>query len=180
MIRYYLNLPVPPELSARVSLFERKWQGSAKSDPHITLVIPRLLQPNKTEAELIRKLENALAKVPVFPIRLTGLGHFSDKRVIHIGIERTQEFGRCHEAAMQAITDLLEPPNGEHADISHPHITLAARLTPANSEKAWQEARTQEWSGDFLCDRVQLLRLTPRDPRWSIVAIFPLCVADGS
>lgn len=37
---YYLNIPVPTELSLRVSAFERKWRGSAKSDPRITMIIP--------------------------------------------------------------------------------------------------------------------------------------------
>lgn len=171
---YYLNIPVPTDLSERVSAFERKWQGTTKSDPHITLVIPRLLIAGRSEAELVSRLETTLVTVPEFQIRMTGSDYFGKKRVVHIRVEHSPEFAGCHEAAMQAVADLLEPATGGHASLSHPHITLATKLSPEKGEKAWQEALAQEWSGEFRCDRVQLLRMAPTDVRWVIAATLPL------
>ncbi|MCW3054252.1 MAG: 2-5 ligase superfamily [Chthonomonadales bacterium] len=173
-MRYYLNIPVPTELSERVRAFEQRWQGSAKSDPHITLVIPRLLLPGQSEADLVSRLETALSTLPAFPIRLLGLGYFGKKSVLHVGVERSPEFARCHEAAMHAVEGILEPPTGEHASISHPHLTLATKLSPKKGEQAWQAALPQDWSGEFVCDRVQLLRIGSRDSRWIVVATLPL------
>jgi len=173
-MRYYLNIPVPGDLAARVSAFEQRWQGSAKSDPHITLVIPRLLLPGQSEADLVSRLEAALSTLPAFPIHLLGLSHFGNKRVLHIGVERSVAFARCHEAAMRAVEGVLEPPSGEHASISHPHITLATKLSPQKGEQAWQAALPQDWSGEFMCDRVQLLRIGPRDAHWIVVATLNL------
>jgi len=171
---YYLNIPVPTDLSERVSAFEQKWQGSAKSDPHVTLVIPRLLLADRSEQDLIARLEIAFATVPAFPIHMTGLDYFGRKSVVHIGVERSPAFAYCHEIAMQAVEEFLAPSAGEHASISHPHVTLATRLSPEKGERAWQEALPQNWSGGFLCNQVQLLRIGPRDARWIVVATLPL------
>ncbi|MCW3098432.1 MAG: 2-5 ligase superfamily [Chthonomonadaceae bacterium] len=172
-MRYYLNIPVPADLSERVSAFEQKWQGTSKSAPHITLVIPRLILPGSSEADLVSQLESALSTLPAFPIRMLGLDYFGNKTVIHIPVDRSAEFALCHETAMDAVEGILEPPTGEHASISHPHITLATKLSPEKGERAWQEALTQDWSGDFVCNRVQLLRIGPRDPHWIVVATLP-------
>ena len=174
-MRYYLHIPVPVDLSGRVGAFEQRWQGSAKSEPHITVVIPRLLSAGSSEAELAARLESALAAVPAFPIRMTGVDYFGSKSVIHIAVERSPEFTYCHETAIHAVEDLLEPSTGEHASISHPHITLAARLSPEKGERALREALTQDWYGEFPCDHVHLLRIAPRDARWRIAAVLPLC-----
>jgi 2'-5' RNA ligase len=173
-MRYYLNIPVPADLSERVSAFEQRWQGTSKSAPHITLVIPRLLIVGKNEADLVSRLECALSTLPAFPVRLFGIDYFGNKRVIYIRAERSPEFARCHEAAMNAVEGFLEPATGEHASISHPHITLATKLSPEKGEQAWQEALAQDWSGEFVCDQVQLLRIGPRDTRWAITATLPL------
>jgi len=171
---YYLNIPVPTDLSERVSAFERRWQGSAKSDPHVTLVIPRPLIVGRSEAELVARLESAMAVVPAFPIRRTGIAYFGNKSVVHIGVERSPAFAYCHEIAMQAVEQFLAPSAGEHASISHPHVTLATKLSPERGEKALIEALAQDWSGEFPCDRVQLLRIAPRDARWKVIADFIL------
>lgn len=176
-MRYYLNIPVPPELRAQVKAVEQRWQPKpSKSDPHITLLSPRSLNPGASEEALIAGLMEAFTEVEPFIVSMTGIDDLgSDKTIICIRVERSAPLAYCYENAMLATQDLLAPNPEDYANFYKPHITLAKRIPPRYREAAWMEISAREWSGRaFTCREVQLLRMAPKDAYWSVLASMPL------
>ena len=173
-MQYYLNTPPPFSLLKRLSILERAWQIQGASPPHLTLVNPRKLLPEKTERELVAHLYEVRQKVRSFPVRLLGVGSFNEKENIHVCVERTEALVHCHEELTQVANVFLAPRSDAYANMPHPHISIVNHLAMEQREAAWQALSKELFSETFPCTHIQLMRRGPSDQKWILVCSFTL------
>ena len=172
-MRYYIHIPLPKKLKEKIAAIEFQYQGENKSEPHITLVPPLELLEGKSEQELINAINLVAEACPYpFPITQKKIGYFGNKDTIFIGVERSPELLKLHGALRQAVSGILEPPDGPFADLPTPHITLAAHLSPEQGERAWEELRNKDLRDQFVCGSVVLLRKSQADKCWQFAERF--------
>lgn len=173
-MRYYLNIPLPKTLEDQIKQIEKQWQGDSRSDPHITIIVPREAQSEIDEAKMIKDICEALIEVHPFLIILGKVGYFGDKSVIYLSIARTSELVRCHSTLVKCLEPFLEKNDSQFSNLPIPHITLATRLNGEKAEAAWQELKDLSLGPSFLCQQIKLLKIDSGKPRWRIVRSFPL------
>ncbi len=165
---YYVYIALPARLSRRVAAIGKRYQSSTRSEPHITLVIPRTLASGKSERDVVRELREAAAHIAPCRITYRGVGYFGNKDFIHVPVHRTRALRSCHDACVRAVKGLFE--TGRPDPFSRPHITLAGRFTPEDGNKAWQVLKRKIFDGQFLCKEILLWRRRTTDPRWRLVS----------
>lgn len=162
--RYFIAI-VPPAPVFDQALALKKYfrdqygsKAALNSPPHITLHMP-FNWKQKKEPELCKRLTLFSAGRSRFKIRLAGFSCFQP-RVIFIRVcdnPVLQEFQRELESFCRRELNLF---NAQYQDRPfHPHLTVAFRdLKKVAFEQAWEEFRQRDFEGDFLTDRITLLR----------------------
>lgn len=173
-MRYYLNATPPPPLMNRFLVLERRWQKQSASLPHLTIVSPRILLPNKSEDELVMEIINATQHISKFPIRLMRIGSFNDKENIHACVERTQEIVACHRKLLEATQGILAPATGLYTHLEHPHITISDHIANDQREAAWDALSRETFEDTFTCEHIHLMRRGEHDHTWTTVFSYPL------
>lgn len=165
---YYVYIALPAGLTSRVAAIATRYQSTARSDPHITLVIPRKIAHRKREHELVRALREAAGTLAPHRITYQGVAYFGRKDFIYVPVRRTRELTLCHEACIRAVRGILEPSRPER--FRRPHITLAGRFSPEDGDKAWRMLRHKNFDGQFLCREILLWRMDTADTQWQLVS----------
>src|SRR3989338_5151212 len=164
-MRYHIHIPLPEELQNKIEAIRFKCKHPAKSKPHITLIPPLKLLDGHTGIELMKAIEIVAKNTNPFPVTQIGVGYFSNKEIIHVIIERTSELLLLHRELLEAISGILEPSEGEFAELPQPHITIIS-LPPENRHEAWRAIKNEFLSGQFTCNSIVLLKRGPKDKQW--------------
>lgn len=171
-MRYYVYIGLPARLARRVDAISRRFHKRPPSDPHLTILIPRTLAPDRTEDELVAALRRAAAAARPCRVRYRGVGYFGARDFIYVAVHRTRPLVACHEACKRAVRGLLVAD--QPYLFSRPHITLAGRFSPEDGAAAWETIRRRTFDGEFRCREILLWRKDDHQARWSLVARFPL------
>jgi 2'-5' RNA ligase len=175
-MRYYVYIPLPARLSARVAAIGARYRKHPPSEPHVTVLIPRTLAPGRSERELVAALRDATAQLAPCRVTYRGVGYFSDKEFIHVPVHRTRALVACHDTCVRAVRGLLT--SDRPYLFIRPHITIAGRLSPDDGAGAWQALRNRSFDGEFRCRELMLWRKPEAATRWRLVHRFPLGGAD--
>ena len=129
-MRFYLNIPLPDILLSKIELFEKKWQQTGRSDPHITIIVPREVGDTVLEQEIIESIRLSLEGTNKFPIEVLGPEYFDNQDILKLCVVRSEAFKVCHQVVSQALERIAgsEPEDIAFSNIPNPHITLATRL----------------------------------------------------
>jgi 2'-5' RNA ligase len=171
-MQYYIYIALPAGLSKRVAAIGKKYPGTSRSAPHITLVVPRTLTTGTSERALVRALREAVAAQSPCAIRYKGVAYFGSKDFIYVPVHRTRALRACRDACVRAVRGILERRRPDR--FLRPHITLAGRLSPGDGERAWRMLGRKTFDGQFLCREVLLWRMDTTDARWRLVSRFRL------
>ena len=157
---YYLNISLPEELEERVVVIKKKFQGSSRSRPHLTILSPRSAAtwPEDKEEEMIMSLQYLLAEIAPVAIKYHGVSGFDDFSTIYIAVERSGLLVDLHNGIKNVVESYLMPDNGPYANMPTPHISLASRLSPEAGRKAWEALEAEWFDGSFFCKSINLLR----------------------
>jgi 2'-5' RNA ligase len=167
-MQYYIYVALPARLSRRVAAIRKTYPGTFRSDPHLTLVIPRTIAPGRSERELVRLLRDATATLAPYEIRYSGVAFFGSKDFVYVPVQKTRALRACREACVRAVRGILEERRLDR--FRHPHITLAGRLPPADGLRVWRALAGKTFDGRFRCREVLLMRMNATDTRWRLVA----------
>jgi len=171
-MQYYIYVALPARLSRRVAAIRQKYPGTFRSDPHLTLVIPRTLATGRRERELVRALRGATATLAPYEVRYSGVAFFGSWEFVYVPIHKTHPLRACREACVRAVRGILE--NHRLDRFRHPHITLAGRMPPDDGLRVWQALAGKTFDGRFRCREVSLMRRNGTDERWRLVSRFRL------
>lgn len=151
---------------------EYKSKASLNSPPHITLHMPFQWKEEKEE-ELIQTFLKFSSSISAFHLKLSGFGSFAP-RVIFIDVEKNEALETMQKKLHQHCKKELNVFNAIYKDKGfHPHITLAFRdLKKPLFEKAWEEFKHKNFSGDFTADKFSLLKHNGKI--WEIFKEFSL------
>jgi 2'-5' RNA ligase len=167
-MQYYIYVALPARLSRRVAAIRQKYPGTFRSDPHLTLVIPRTIAPGRSERELVRALRDATASLSPYEIRYSGVSFFGSRDFVYVPVYKTHPLRECRDACVRAVRGILE--DGRLDRFRHPHITLAGRLPPEDGLRVWQALEGKTFDGRFRCREVSLMRMNATDRQWRLVA----------
>lgn len=173
-MRYYLSIPLPKPLSDQVQDAEQKWQGTSRSDPHLTIIVPREAEPDLDEAKMVRAIAAALAPIRPFMVILGEVGYFGDHATIYLGVARSSQLVQCHTLLDEAVRPFLVDGQGAFDHLPNPHITLATHLEGETATLAWQDLLGRKFSGSFTCDEINLMRKDHHEPHWEVIQKFTL------
>jgi 2'-5' RNA ligase len=171
--QYYLYVALPARLSSRVAAIGRRYGSDTRSDPHITIVIPRTLARGRRERELVRAVAEAARTLSPCLVTYRGVDYFGARDFIYVPVRRTHGLRACHDACMRAVDGLLEA-SPRTVTFDRPHITLAGRLPPERADRVWQMLARKRFEGQFLCRELVLLRKRTGETRWQPVSRIPL------
>ncbi|MFA6082161.1 MAG: 2'-5' RNA ligase family protein [Patescibacteria group bacterium] len=127
-MEYYVGVPLPQPLDYYIHVVRRTWGCRNKSDPHLTLMVPRSLLPNRTERELTTALAGIAAQPLVFEVSINGFGVFEEIGNLHLVVDRSDQLVACCKAIDHAVEGILAPSASKYAHIPSPHITVLDRL----------------------------------------------------
>ena len=139
--RFLLTILPAPALAAEVErlrtvLNDRIGSFSGRHNPpHITLCFLDL--PEENEEVILKAITRGTAGRSAFDLHYHGITHFPDKRTIYIDPVEKEAIAMVRApiiAAMKANDALREAVR----ETDHPHLTIAAGLTPGQFEKAWE------------------------------------------
>ncbi|HSI21042.1 MAG TPA: 2'-5' RNA ligase family protein [Verrucomicrobiae bacterium] len=173
-MRFYVCIPLPVRLKEKVSTFSKEWEVQSKSEPHITIIVPRSLPEGVGLRELTGAIAGALSSVRPFIIQCREVGQFDDKQVIHLPIERSSGFADLHQALRTEIERVAGVDVAKFAHVPEPHITLASGMSPEKAEPIWDAAHQIDWTDEFACKELHLMVRGPDDPRWIVSTAFHL------
>ena len=171
-MQYYIYVALPARLSKRVAAIRKTYPGTFRSDPHLTLVIPRTIAPGRRERELVRALREATATLTAYEVRYSGVAFFGSKDFIYVPVHKTHRLRACRDACVRAVSGILERSRPDR--FRRPHITLAGRLPPEDGTRAWRALGRRTFDGRFRCREVVLCRMDTSDARWRLVSRFRL------
>lgn len=173
---YFIAL-IPPEplreqLHAIKLRIKEEYQskGALNSPPHITLHMPFEWKDAKEE-KLIASLKQFADEREKFQVIIQGFSCFPP-RVIFADIPTTPALQLLQKELHSHCKRDLNLFNAQYRDLPfHPHITLAFRdLKKDTFEKAWTYYREQNFSGEFITDRITLLKKDEKE--WMPLADF--------
>jgi len=162
--RYFIAI-IPPS-----PLYEQAWEqkqyfkdhfhskASLNSPPHITLHMP-FKWSEKKELELTELLKNFTTGCKSLPIELNGYSSFAP-RVIFINVIMTDALKKIQHDLQHYCKVELNLFNANYKELPfHPHITIAFRdLKKPNYQNAWSEYSTKHFHGEFMADKLTLLK----------------------
>jgi 2'-5' RNA ligase len=152
--------PVYAEAMTLKEYFREKYNSKASlnSPPHITLHMPFQWREEK-EQELVNAVSRFRSDVPPFELQLRNFGSFPP-RVVFIDVVPNDELNKLQKNLLRFCKRELNVFNADYKNQPfHPHLTLAFRdLKKSMYAEAWQEFSSKPFNGQFLVDRVHLLK----------------------
>jgi len=175
---YFIAIIPPPPIYDEANIlkhhFKEQYQSKASlnSPPHITLHMPFEWKEEK-EKVLTEKLSDFISELPKPRITITGFDCFRP-RVIFLNVAKTPELAKLQKELESFCKRTFQLFNAQYRDLPfHPHLTLAFRdLKKAAFEEAWLEFEKKEFSGDFLTERIALLKHNGKT--WEVFTEFSL------
>ena len=161
---YFIAL-IPPtpffeEAQALKEYFRDQYQSKASlnSPPHITLHMPFQWKEAKEE-KLVKALSDFSFGKKSFCVSFNNFSCFAPK-VIYIDIRPSESLNALQHELHRLCKTELNMFNAQYRDLPfHPHLTLAFRdLKKELFPKAWQEFEEKKFSGDFMIDKITLLK----------------------
>ena len=153
-------LPIRNEIKLLKEYFRDTYQSKAalNSPPHITLHMPFQWKETK-DKKLISALKKFGAGKSAIEIQLNGFACFAP-RVIYLNVMESEPLCLLQSDLHKFCKTELNLFNAQYRDMPfHPHITLAFRdLKKDKFEKAWGEFKERKFSGDFIADKITLLK----------------------
>lgn len=144
-----------------------------KTIPHVTLISP-FKRSADNEVQLHLELQNYFEKVTPFSITINGFGNFQrQNKVVFFNVDKSKELISFHRNLVYELRNKLHFSDKEASYMYHPHITIAHKdLSNENFELAWNELEGKEFTANFQCNKVALLRHNYRE--WEILSVFSL------
>ncbi len=175
--RYFIALVLPtPILEQAYDLkqyFQEHYRSKASlnSPPHITLHMPFEWKSEK-ESELVAGIKSLSLQLNPAKVELNGFGCFAP-RVIFIKVVQSQSLTDMQYQVRQFCKKNLGLFNADYQDRPfHPHVTVAFRdLKKSLFAKAWGEFQGRSFTGEFLVNRIALLKHDGK--KWEILQEFP-------
>lgn len=140
--------------------------------PHVTLAGTYWRSGSasaENEAELIDRLEGMTGKIRAFDLELGGIRTFG-RRIVYLGVKPTDEL-------LTVRATLLRLAGRDKHRRFTPHLTLAMRLSPADTAQMIAELKETEWENGRFSTPIHALRLMqrgPNDPAWRTIFTLPL------
>lgn len=133
-------------------------KASLNSPPHITLHMPFQWKEAKEE-KLISALKSFSSGKKPFSISFNDFSCFAP-RVIYLDISPSELLTTLQQELYRFCKIELNLFNAQYRDLPfHPHLTLAFRdLKKDMFAKAWAEFQERRFTGDFLVDKITLLK----------------------
>ena len=166
--RYFIGIvPPAPIFEQALELkhyFQDHYQskGSLNSPPHVTLHMPFEWKAEKEE-ELVNALHHFSVGQPTIKVVLKDFDCFA-RRVIFINVIPSKDLSALQRSIRLFCKKELGLFNADYKDLPfHPHITVAFRdLKKSMFTQAWEEFKNKRFDGEFLADRVTLLKHVER------------------
>lgn len=169
MQRYVIGITLPQAFSEEIEVWRRKFQAP-KMQPHITLIPPFTWHESETELDSI--ITNALGGIRKFPISGEGQGTFGNA-VIFVNVTANKHLNNLNRTLANAFEKVGVTQERRRF---HPHITLAARLSPDQFQynKSLLVDYTPQYS--FECDEITLFTkvIDNNHKHWEVVKAFTL------
>ncbi len=170
--RYFIALLLPSPFNEQAvelkNYFKDQYRSKASlnSPPHITLHMPFEWRGDR-ENDLIESLKHFSKSLTSVEVKLENFGCF-DPCVIFINVFPSQELNALQYQLRQFCKKELGLFNADYKDLPfHPLITLAFRdLKKPEFTKAWKEFSEKKFNGNFLANRLCLLK--HKDGIWSV------------
>lgn len=161
---YFIAILPPIQIRNEIQLlkeyFRDTYQSKAalNSPPHITLHMPFQWKEAKEE-KLISELKKFAAGKPEVEVRLNGFNCFAP-RVIYVNVLASEQLRLLQSELHRFCKTELNLFNAQYREMPfHPHITLAFRdLKKDKFDKAWGEFKERNFSGDFIANKILLLK----------------------
>lgn len=161
---YFVAILPPSSISREIQLLKEHIRdtylskAALNSPPHITLHMPFQWKEAKEEKLLSAFKQFAAGKSEV-KIQLNGFSCFAP-RVIYINVLESEPLRLLQSELHRFCKTELNLFNAQYRDMPfHPHVTLAFRdLKKDKFENAWNEFRDKKFSGEFITNKVTLLK----------------------
>ena len=174
--RYFIGIVPPAPIFEQARELKRYFQdhfqskASLNSPPHVTLHMPFEWKAEK-EAELVNALHRFASGQPTIKMVLKDFSCFPP-RVIFINVVPSKELSDMQRSIRLFCKKELGLFNADYKDLPfHPHITVAFRdLKKSMFTQAWEEFKNKKFDGEFLADRITLLKHVER--KWVVEKEF--------
>ncbi|MEQ1584886.1 MAG: 2'-5' RNA ligase family protein [Cyclobacteriaceae bacterium] len=161
---YFIAILPPMQIRNEIRLlkeyFRDTYQSKAalNSPPHITLHMPFQWKETKEE-KLISALMKFVAGKSEVKVQLNGFSCFAP-RVIYINVLESGPLRLLQSDLHRFCKTELNLFNAQYRDTPfHPHLTLAFRdLKKDRFERAWDEFKERKFTGDFIANKITLLK----------------------
>lgn len=161
---YFIAIIPPPPIydeALKVKEYIRdtyQSKGALNSPPHVTLHMP-FEWKEKKEEKLLDALNQFAKGKEAFALTLNNYSCF-EPRVIFIDVTPNEKLNQLQASLFRFCKFELNLFNAQYRDLPfHPHLTVAFRyLKKSQFELAWQEFKTKEFHGEFLVDKITLLK----------------------
>ncbi|HBG09445.1 MAG: 2'-5' RNA ligase family protein [Limnochordia bacterium] len=166
MYDFFIGIRLPKELEEVCENYRRTFKAP-RTVAHITVIPPFAWE--QSAEELHQLLQSAVAHIPAFHIRGSGLGSFGT-RVLFVNVDLSDSLQELHKALAESLGQA-----GVSVDRRpyHPHITLATRLTPGQFARCQREVEGFSPNYAFRCETISLFAFTAQR-RWEEQATIPL------
>ncbi len=166
--RYFIGIvPPAPIFEQALELkhyFQDRYKSKASlnSPPHVTLHMPFEWKAEK-EKELVNAFHRFASEQPTIKIVLKDFNCFTPC-VIFINVIPSKELIDLQRSIRLFCKKELGLFNADYKDLPfHPHITVAFRdLKKSMFTQAWEEFKGKKFDGEFLADRITLLKHVER------------------
>lgn len=137
--------------------------------PHITVKSPFFLR--QTGARVLDQIQLIGERHDPFSLALSGLGSFDDS-VIFVPVVCNPSLNRLHQELVEGLAGFVETISDEYEGANYsPHLTLAAKLTPAEFAHIWPKLAAQHLRWEFVVDRLYVLGSMPRSRIYRTVSL---------
>ncbi|MEK7151519.1 MAG: 2'-5' RNA ligase family protein [Patescibacteria group bacterium] len=158
----------------RILDIENKYKKPSSSNPHITLIPPAKLKDKKSERGLVDRVTVSINSLKPFAVNLKEVGYFGNRETIYIKVDRDTSIVDLQSKVFKEVSNVINFSLGSFIDFSIPHITLVKGLSPEDGYGAWKELSREDFSGQFICDKIVLLKKRQGHRLWCTVDIFKL------
>jgi 2'-5' RNA ligase len=178
--RYFIASVLPPPLYEGAMQLKRYFadhyhsKAALNSPPHITLHMPFQWRAEK-EMGLMDGMKFLASQLVPVKVELDGFGCFAP-RVVFIQVISSESLTLMQLQIRQFCKKNLGLFNADYQDLPfHPHVTVAFRdLKKSLFPRAWEEFKSKAFTGEFLADRISLLKHDGK--KWIVLQefIFPV------
>ncbi len=174
-LQYALMLKLPPSTVQRVKAVQDEFAAFFPGEsftikyPHLTLM--SCLMDPVFEDRLSLRMEKLADEIPVQPVRLSGFEFLTKAFCLKV-----ENGGALFESVFRNLPFLrkrlrMEAQVSGVEFVSHPHVTIARRLTDDQLRKAGEEWQSRRFYHEFAAAGIVLLRY-PKDRGSMVVSEF--------